>query len=108
MKHTLIVTPSGEGMVLISKADFDQIEDRLDVLTGRAATPAKDAAGPESSILAHPLDDTRSIVDAFAERFGNMRLLFEQADTSLTVAKLAVISLAPSRLELRLRTPPEV
>lgn len=30
MKHTLIVTPAGEELVLISKADFDRIEDALD------------------------------------------------------------------------------
>lgn len=29
MKHTIFVTPSGEEMVIISKADFDAIEDRL-------------------------------------------------------------------------------
>ncbi len=31
MKHTMIVTPSGEEMVLLSKADFERIEDMLDV-----------------------------------------------------------------------------
>lgn len=30
MNHTLIKTPQGEEMVLISKADFDAIEDALD------------------------------------------------------------------------------
>lgn len=44
MKHTLIVTPSGEEMVPISKADFDQIEDRLDVAAYDAAK-AESAAG---------------------------------------------------------------
>jgi predicted transcriptional regulator len=31
MKHTFVVTPSGEELVLITKADFDRIEDALDV-----------------------------------------------------------------------------
>jgi len=44
MKHTLIVTPSGEEMVLISKADFDQIEDLLDVAAYDAAK-AQSAGG---------------------------------------------------------------
>jgi DNA-binding XRE family transcriptional regulator len=30
MKHTLLVTPSGEELVLLAKADFDRIEDMLD------------------------------------------------------------------------------
>jgi len=45
LKHTLIVTPAGEEMVLISKADFDQIEDRLDVAAYDAAKAEIAAAG---------------------------------------------------------------
>jgi len=44
MKHTLIVTPSGEEMVLIAKADFDQIEDLLDVAAFDAAKAESAAA----------------------------------------------------------------
>ena len=40
MKHTLVVTPSGEEMVLIAKADFDRIEDMLDVAAYDAAKAA--------------------------------------------------------------------
>jgi tight adherence protein B len=40
------------------------------------------------------LDDTVGIIEAFIERFGNLSILFEQADTNLTISKLAAISLA--------------
>lgn len=81
----------GGAVLLLRDKPGNNIEDRLDVLTGRSAAPSsKDAK--QSSILAQPLDNTRSIVEAFADRFGNITLLFEQADTNLTVAKLAAIS----------------
>lgn len=70
-----------------------KIESRLDLLTG-ANTPAaaKDGLSKEASILAQPLDDRPGIIETFMERFGNLGLLFEQADTSLTMTKLLVIS----------------
>jgi len=43
-------------------------------LTGHAAPPGgKDGAGKESSILSHPLDDTRTFVEAFVERLATCR-----------------------------------
>lgn len=41
MKHTLVVTPSGEELVLIAKADFDRIEDMLDVAAFDSAKAAE-------------------------------------------------------------------
>jgi tight adherence protein B len=78
--------------LLLNKEPGDKIADRLDLLTG-AATPgsAKNAA-KEGSILSQPLDDKPAWIDTFAERFANIDLLFEQADTNLTITKLAVIS----------------
>jgi DNA-binding XRE family transcriptional regulator len=40
MKHTLLVTPSGEELVLLAKADFDRIEDMLDAAAYDAAKAA--------------------------------------------------------------------
>ena len=45
MKHTFVVTPDGEEIVMISKADFDQIEDRLDVAAYDAAKAEIATAG---------------------------------------------------------------
>ena len=82
----------GGAALLLNKEPSDKIADRLDLLTG-AATPgsAKNAA-KEGSILSQPLDDKPAWIDTFAERFANIDLLFEQADTNLTITKLAVIS----------------
>ena len=41
----------------------------------------------EASILTQPLDDRPGVVESFLQRFGNVALLFEQADSSLTVGK---------------------
>jgi len=71
----------------------NKIEDRLDLLTG-SNTPAaaKEGLMRPGSVLAEPLDDRPGFFERFFARFGNVSLLFEQADTSLTVAKLLLIS----------------
>jgi tight adherence protein B len=82
----------GVAMLLRDKP-ANKIEDRLDLLTGvGVVNPAKESK--EGSILTQPLDDRPSLVQSFMERFGNIDLLFEQADTSLTITKLLGISLA--------------
>jgi DNA-binding Xre family transcriptional regulator len=57
MKHTFVVTPSGEELVLIAKADFDRIEEALDVAaydrakaedTGETLTPEEVAKALEA------------------------------------------------------------
>ncbi len=70
-----------------------RLEDRLDMLTG-AGNPAegKSNLGKPGSILAQPLEQVPNIFDTLLARFGNWNLVFEQADTSLTVAKLLAIS----------------
>ena len=60
MKHTLIVTPAGEEMVLISRADFDQIEDRLDAAAYDAAKAEIAAGGGEA--LSH--EEVKALIDA--------------------------------------------
>jgi tight adherence protein B len=82
----------GGVMLLVRSKPISKIEDRLDLLTGVNTSGAKNLLAKEQSILTQPLDDRPGIVQLFLERFGNISLLFEQADTSLTVAKFAVIS----------------
>ena len=69
----------------------NQVEDRLDLLTG-ARPSAKDNLLKQSSVLNRPLDQTPALLDGLLERFGSWNLLFEQADTSLTVSRVALIS----------------
>ena len=85
----------GGAAVLLRDKPISKIEDRLGLLTGTGrAADVKDAQAKENSILTEPLDDKVSIIETFVERFGNIGLLFEQADTNLTITKLAAISLA--------------
>ena len=70
-----------------------KMEDRLDLLTGATApTSAKEGLMGEASVLSQPLDSGLGFGESFMERFGNFRLLFEQADTSLTISKLLLVS----------------
>ena len=82
----------GVAMLLYAKPN-SRIEDRLDLLTGiNAPAAAKDGLLKQASALTRPLDQAPALLDAVLQRFGNLNLLFEQADTSLTVSMLAIIS----------------
>ena len=74
--------------MLLRDKPVSKIEDRLDLLTGASAVGRQGRAAKEASILSQPLDDQPGIVQMFLERFGNISLLFEQADTNLTVAEV--------------------
>ena len=88
-----VVAIVGGVALLWREKPLQKIEDRLDLLTG-ANTPAaaKEGLANKASILTQPLDDRPGIVETFMEQFGNIGLLFEQADTNLTIVKLLVIS----------------
>ncbi|MFH1918556.1 MAG: type II secretion system F family protein [Planctomycetota bacterium] len=70
-----------------------RVEDRLDILTG-TNTPrgAKDGLAGQSAVLAQPLDSIPGFFETCISRFGNITRLFEQADTTLTVSRLVLIS----------------
>lgn len=81
----------GVAMIVRDKP-ASKAEDRLDMLmSGKASTGSRGSLA-EASILARPLDRGPGIIEKFLERFGNINLLFEQANTSLTIPKLAVIA----------------
>ena len=82
----------GGAALLWRDKPVKKIEDRLDLLTGAGGAGVKDSPTKEASILSQPLDDRPGLIEAFVERFGNIGLLFEQADTSLTIGKLLAIS----------------
>lgn len=68
------------------------VEDRLAVLTGSTSgKQAKDAL-LKGSVLAHPLDGTQSALVDYLTRLGNISLLLEQADTTLTPAQFFSVS----------------
>lgn len=83
------------GVALIwNDKPVNKIEGRLDMLTGANTAATREALAKEGSILSQPLDERRSIFQSFLERFGNIDLLFEQADTNLNVGKFVAISVA--------------
>ena len=81
----------GLAMIMRQKPS-NRIEDRLDLLTGAATPAAKEGLLKQSSVLIQSLDKVPGFIEVFLERFGNVSLLFEQADTSLTVSRLLMIS----------------
>ncbi len=75
--------------MLVREKPVSRMEDRLNLFTQSGSS--KEAA--RQSVLSQPLDDENKAINQFFERF-NLGLIFEQADTSLTVPKMAAISLA--------------
>ena len=81
------------GVALLWRSKpLSKIEDRLDLLTGSGSPAGKEGPLKEASILSQPLDKGPGLIQSFFERFGNIDLLFEQADTTMTITKFAVIS----------------
>lgn len=79
------------GLLTAFRADTDnRVEDRLELLTGTRAS--KSDARLTQSVLNRPLDAVPGVFDAVVERFHRLRLLFDQADTSLKPAQFAAIS----------------
>jgi tight adherence protein B len=81
----------GGGTMLLRDKPNNKIEDRLNLLTGLGGA-SKEAQGKEASILTQPLNDKVGILQRLADRFSNITIIFEQADTNLTVPKFAAIS----------------
>jgi tight adherence protein B len=75
---------------LLRGGDETAAEERLDVFTGAKAAVGREALGKD--VLAQPLNDKENAFERFLTRFGNWKLLFEQADTELTPSKFFAIS----------------
>lgn len=90
----------GGAALFFADKPANKIESRLDILTGANTPAARDALARETSILNQPLDQRPGIAQVFLQRFGDINLLFEQADTNLSVGKLAIISIVMGVLGL--------
>ena len=88
-----VTTLVGGAVMLFSQPRTSRLEDRLDILTGVASPTNKDNLLKDNSVLARPLDDVPNVLAQLFDKFGNFELIFEQADTTLTVGRLAVASL---------------
>lgn len=81
----------GAAMILRGKP-ANKLEDRLDLLTGTNTPAAAKEGLVKQSVLAQPLDDRPGLFEVIFERFGNVNLLLEQADVSLSLPKLVLVS----------------
>ena len=80
------------GVAIMLRGDADsEIEQRLDVLTG-SGMAKKQRKAAKTLVLSSPLDAGTGMVEAFLSRLGNVRRLFEQADTTLSPTKFVAIS----------------
>jgi tight adherence protein B len=81
------------GLLTAFRADGEnRVEDRLDLLTGTRTS--KSESRLTQSVLHRPLDAVPGVFDAVVARFHRLRLLFDQADTSLKPAQFAAVSAA--------------
>jgi len=75
--------------MILREAPATRMEDRLDLLTGAAPRAGERQGNAKAaSVLMQPLDRVPGTIELFLERFGNINLIFEQADTTLTVSKV--------------------
>jgi tight adherence protein B len=80
------------GVALSLRGDSaSMVEDRLAVLTGANSTKqAKDAVLKEG-VLAQPWEQGLGVLEGLVKRF-NLGLLFEQADTTLSIQRFLIVS----------------
>jgi tight adherence protein B len=87
------VTAAVGFVALLLRENSDKgVEQRLDVLTGVSSAAATKESLLKEGVLAAPLDAGTGIIEEIMARFGNLRLLFEQADTTLTPTRFFAIS----------------
>ncbi len=100
----------GGVAILLREQPGSRVEDRLDLLTGSSTPSSKEGLLRQKSVLAEPLDAVPGLLERLLSRFGNIELLLEQADTSLTVPKLgmacAVMAVGGTFVGLMMRIPP--
>ena len=81
------VTALVGGVAMLVRGSADpEVEDRLDMLTG-LKNPSSNDTLKKNTVLSSPLDASTSAIEEMLKRFGNIQLLFEQADVTLTVPK---------------------
>jgi len=81
----------GAVAVLLRERTDNRADDRIDLFTGSGHSKADKAS---ESVLAQPLNDMPSAMEAFFNRVTNLNLLFEQAHTTLQPSTFFAISAA--------------
>jgi len=81
------------GMTFMLRGDREaEVEERLSVLTGSKKVRSKAEAAQYNELLNSIRNDGQGSVERFVSRYLNLRLLFEQADVSLTVPHFLIIT----------------
>lgn len=80
------------GIAVTMRGDKEQeVEDRLSVLTGGKKSRSKADATQYAELLATMRTEGTSTIERLISRYMNLRLLFEQADVSLSVPNFLLI-----------------
>lgn len=81
----------GGVALLVRGPAASRVEDRLEMLTGLSSPAGKEDLFKSASLLAEPLDAMPGFFETLLSRFGNVRLLLEQADVSIGLSQLAML-----------------
>ena len=84
----------GVATIVLRSGGSEEIENRLDVLTGAASPTAAKGKSNEPKLLSTPLNDVPNFVEEFVKRFFNLRSFLQQADTQMSPAKFIFVSVA--------------
>ncbi|HLA83789.1 MAG TPA: type II secretion system F family protein [Thermoguttaceae bacterium] len=88
-----VSTLVGGIALLMRDKPATKIEDRLNIMTGlSSAALAKEKLASQASILSQPLENRPSVLERILGSVRGFDRLFEQADTSMTVAQFMTIS----------------
>src|SRR5262245_21314448 len=82
---------AGVGMLLASSRE-SEVEDRLAVLTGAASGRQAKETRLKGSVLAQPLEAGQNMIWTKLASMGNLNMLMQQADTSMSPAQFFTIS----------------
>jgi len=82
----------GGVALLVSGTAESGVEDRLAVLTGSSNAKQVKEALLKGSVLAHPLENSQNAIWNSLSRLGNLNLMLEQADTTMTPPQFFGIS----------------
>jgi tight adherence protein B len=82
----------GSLVLLLRPRPSSRMEERLDLLTGATAPGPKNGLLQTAGVLTEPLDTVPGILETILNRFGNMGLLLQQADVSLSLSQLGLVS----------------
>jgi tight adherence protein B len=82
----------GAVIMLLEGAGSSTVEDRLEVLAGKKSASGADRPHvTKDTLIKEGVDGLSGALGKFAERFGNLELLFIQADTSITLEKFLLL-----------------